>query len=239
MVASFLKSILKGTAWSELSTFISPAFFSVVPTLEMMREAGNLAKSGFNKTQIETTNSEAHKLVIASLSQDEMQNKQILALGYYFAQIMHLNHAIVDLRSDAFKLNDGSEQKEITWSPAPLIVHWDSEFLSGIRDLYKGFYLEDAKLFSDSLKTLKLSPAEPELRRHFGEGDQSNVRFSLIDFQKSFQNVFLACQKNKLSLHPQFFGLGAMLVSLYENLERAETGLNVRDVFIRVSQVKL
>ncbi len=150
------------------------------------------------------------------------------ALSLFFAQILHRDVWVLDFRSDSFN-GDGGKW---TWAPRPFYFGFSSEFLKGIRCLYRGFYLGDDALFTEALESLQLSEAGESLRKHFGQGDQTSVSFSLKVFQNTFAEVFDACARAKIKLHPEFFVLGIALLSLYENLENSGERFDVRRCFL-------
>jgi hypothetical protein len=114
-------------------------------------------------------------------------------------------------------------------------VAFDAAFHAGLRDLYFGFYLDDAARFSSAARALGLRGAEAALRAQFGSGDQTAVRFSLPDFQRRFQSVFDACKASGEKLHPGFIGLGVGLATLYSHLEQTGGSHDVRSAFLRAA----
>jgi hypothetical protein len=153
------------------------------------------------------------------------QGRAVLEL--YFRQIFDQPVAVLDLRTAAFDFSSG----KVRWNPKPLFFEWSPEFISGVRDMYAGFYMNDQARYMEGLRALDLAHADDIFKRHFGEGDQSRVEFSLAHFKKSFQAIFESCKKHKTRLHPDFFALGAYLLCLYENLESLNVPLDVRSAF--------
>ena len=123
----------------------------------------------------------------------------------------------------------------LVWAPRPAFITFDPTFHMGVRDLYFGFYRDDPARFSAGTRALGLAAAEAALRAQFGEGDQTQVRFSLPEFQRRFQAVFDACKTHGAQLHPGFIGLGVGLATLYSHLETSGEAHDVRAAFETVA----
>jgi len=107
------------------------------------------------------------------------------------------------------------------------------EFLTGLRNLYAGFYLEDAPRFESGLSQLGLQDSSDALLRHLGSADQRSVRFETSAFHSSFHDTFLACRDRGVALHRNFLALGIYLVCLYGVLESLDLEFDVRRAFER------
>lgn len=229
-------SLLKGSEWSEYLTYISPSFFDVVPPLGVLQEATKLARSVKSDPR-ETQSSAQETWACISRIAGDLPDRDpgTLALAIYFFQLLYRKSSQVDLRSRSFTLGNQkvspAEQLQVTWTPALITSHWNTDFLSSLRLLYQGFYRDDHPTFEKALNQLGLSPAKDVLWQHFGTGDQSEVTFRLSEFRESFHKVFLVCKEHKLKLHPQFLNLGVILVCLYEHLESRNRTFNVRQIF--------
>ena len=228
MIQTLFKS-LRGTDWELLTGFVSPAFFDVVPTIGMARVFGKLVKDYANPAEFEKTLKKVRKalprLPAAGCADPKARGRAVLEL--YFRQIFDFEAAVLDLRASAFEFKGG----KVTWNPKPIYYEWDGQFLAAIRQMYAGFYRADEGEFLAGLSALDLGHAQDAFKAHFGNGDQSAVRFSLAAFKKSFQAIFESCKKNKTRLHPDFFALGAYLLCLYEHLEALDVPLDVRGAF--------
>ena len=245
----FLLKTLKGTDWELLTSFVSPVFFDIVPTLGIAKVFSSIVKDFANAKEFERVrlgaeetlakigpplqslrivSSLAHKPNLAELSVAERQEFGAMVLKIYFAQIFSGNKSILDLRSTAF--SSCSE-----WAPKPVYFKWNESFRAGLCDLYRGFYTNDDLLLDAGLTKLNLMHAKSVISGHFGEGEQTSVRFSLKHFQKSLHDVFESCKKNRASLHPDFFALGAYLLCLYENLESLNCAFDVRGAFLEAT----
>jgi predicted unusual protein kinase regulating ubiquinone biosynthesis (AarF/ABC1/UbiB family) len=122
------------------------------------------------------------------------------------------------------------------WRPKALYFQVGTEFVKNVRDLYRGFYLGEDRVFDEALERMGLLGARMSLRKHFGEGDQSAVSFRLKVFQNTFTEVFEVCAKEKIRLDRDFLVLGLMLLTLYENLESLDQSLDVRRSFMNASE---
>ncbi len=246
---SFLLKNLKGTDWELLTAFVSPVFFDVVPTIGMAKTFATIVKDSVNTNEFsrvrETakgTLSKIHPKQTLTIEERftgkveprpttllERQEFGELVLKIYFGQIFSPHKSILDLRSSAF---NGQQQ----WAPKPVYFQWSDDFKSGLQDLYVGFYTINEPRLTAGLKKLNLSHARSVIERHFGEGEQDCVRFSMEHFKKSLHAVFVSCKENKAKLHPDFFALGAYLLCLYENLESLDCPLDVRRAFTEIAQ---
>lgn len=153
-------------------------------------------------------------------------------LRVYFAQLAHLDATILDLRLARFcAAPAGDSGPVLRWTPTPLSVTWDPDFIDGVRGLYTGFYRDDTALFERSAQALGLSVATDLFRQQFGAGDQTAVRFELDRFKQSFHEIFVRCQEHGATFHPNFVALGIYLGGLYEHLDALGVPLDVRRAF--------
>jgi hypothetical protein len=223
----FLLQLLRNSDYASLAKILSPKLFSVVSPTSIVAVAKTLQASRSQNTtwdQIQKSHSQ-HLNARPALSP---QDQGHWVLEIFFDQVMNQDHWILDLRSDAF-IPDARGQ--IQWKPAQMFAKPDADFLKNVRELYRGFYLDLPDTFDQAVDHLGLSPARDTLRRHFGVGDQSQVRFNLSTFQKTFTEVLGICQKNGIELDRDFLILGLMLIGMYQNLEQLGCELNVRKVF--------
>ncbi len=228
MIQTLLKS-LRGTDWEILTGFVSPAFFDVVPTIGMARAFRRIIYDYVNCSEFEKSLRKAKKSLfeIPSCLHKDSAGRGRVVLELYFRQIFKFDSAVLDLRSSAFEFR----ADKVEWKPKPLFYHWDTEFIVAVRKMYRGFYRNDVSEYTAGLEALDLGHAHDAFKSHFGLGDQSSVRFTLLEFKKSFQSIFESCKKNKTRLHPDFFALGVYLLCLYENLESLDVPLDVRGAF--------
>jgi len=228
LIQTLFKS-LRGTDWELLTGFVSPAFFDVVPTIGMARAFGRIVKDYANPGEFEKALKKARKAVpkipAGTGNDPAVQGRVVLEL--YFRQIFDFDSAVMDLRSSAFEFKGD----KVLWKPKPLFYAWDQEFVVAMRKMYRGFYRNDEAEYTSGLEALDLSHAKDIFKAHFGEGDQSSMKFTLAAFKKSFQSIFESCKRNKTRLHPDFFALGAYLLCLYEHLESLDVPLDVRGAF--------
>ena len=161
-----------------------------------------------------------------------MRGAQVLRL--YFAQLLASGPILLDLRaetfspkSDCLRPSGVGEMARLQWSPKRLCFCLDEGFRSAVVAVYRGHYAGDAAEFRAGLADLSLSHAEDLFRQHFGM-DTSAVRFSLVEFHKSFQHIFASCVEAKAKLHPHFVVLGIYLALLYEHLEKLGGSFDVR-----------
>lgn len=225
-----------------LKDFVSPSFFDVVPARVLWSEGRRLVASrrdsaGFSQVveqlqavvtgpPVEVEIVEPKALAKLSGAQaPKLQGETVLRL--YFAQLFGLDRAALDLRAANFRWAG----EHLQWAPPPLSVHWDKDFILGIRDLYSGFYRDDDPLFQDAARRLNLTPAVDLFVEHFGTGDQRSVTFEQDAFKDSFHSVFVRCRDAGQALAPGFISLGVMLGALYEHLSTLGVPLDVRGAF--------
>jgi hypothetical protein len=244
-----LASLVKGSDWSQLTEYLSPVFFQIVPPLKMAQKikslcGGYLAPSRFREiverlnlalersplpVRIVTSQPPSDLTMPPSDTTGSGLTPGDVLLRLYFWQIFHLDEAILDLRAKAFP----TARQIRDWQPSPLFTSWDRGFLAAVRNLYQGFYVGPMALMDEALIVLGLYPAKDILLKHFG-ADQEHVTFTLSDFRSTFHEVFVACKHAKTTMHPDFLALGGMLACLYEHLEGLGGGYNVRHAFAEV-----
>lgn len=221
---------LRHAELSGLTEFISPSTFKVFPVSDLVSIA----------TQV-TRNSKLTQSPIKQLFKiEDSNNPTLLAkekgeaiLFCYFYQILHSEIWHLDFRTSSWstELDKATNRHQLKWHPRQLIYKPKPEFLIAIRSLYKSFYESSPQKFCAALKTMGLVPLSDSLYAHFGEGDQTAVKFSLKQFQKSFESIFIECKRQKLSLGQDFIALGVMLLCLYETLETLDASYNVKQAF--------
>lgn len=225
MVFSYLFTHLD---FAGLSKLISPEFFKVISPSVLLKIASQLKKNYSNLPVWESLK----KNTLSSIEKKQLKPSHSpgqFALQLFFFQILTQDTWILDFRAESFLSN----QKGVTsWDPKPLYYKVSPEFLQGIRELYRGFYCEDDVLFEHALTHLGLMGAKDCLKNHFGQGDQTQVEFKLKKFQTTFTEVFSVCKREGLELQPEFFVLGLMLLTLYQNLESEGELQNARKCFI-------
>lgn len=232
--------LLKNADWKPFLDLLSPRFFDVVPMSTVLSQARTLGGNYFDTAAFAA----ARQARAATLAGAGLPVKLVdtlpgpaapvnaaEVLRLYFHQVLEGGTVLLDLRAECFTpSSDG-----LVWAPRPAFVAFDPTFHTGVRDLYYGFYRDDPARFSAGTRALGLAAAEAALRAQFGEGDQTQVRFSLPEFQRRFQAVFDACKTHGAQLHPGFIGLGVGLATLYSHLERSGEAHDVRAAFDAVA----
>ncbi len=242
---------VKGTEWSQFLDYVSPSFFEVVPLTGLLAQgreiAANAAGRSVGAVRDEVRGHIEKRAVAVQLlapdelppgaecgvAEGELDEEAARALGQralevYFAQIFASDVSIVDLRSSRWASGDGTAA---FWAPRPMWVRWESDFLAGMRDLYRGFYRDDDAAFARGVAQLDLGEAGDVLRKHFGAGDQRAVRFHTEVFQSTFHEAFLRCRDAGVKLHRNFLVLGLYLACLYDLLETLGLEFDVRAAY--------
>jgi hypothetical protein len=245
-----LHRLLKQSDWSFLLDFVSPAFFKIIPPLELVGQATALAKRTQNHILYSTLVenfclSERVSILSSGMKQDEGRQPftqlndlsseercelSALIVDLYFAQLYAGQHMLLDLRLSRFNCSQGSW----IWSPAPLIGEFDPKFLAAMCHLYEGFYFEKHETMTHALGDLGLEWAFDTFIHHFGEGDQTRVEFKISHFVQTFHDIFMSAKEKKKSLKGDFVQLGVALGLMYETLEKLDEPVNVRASFHRI-----
>lgn len=249
-----LGKLLSGGEFGQWASFVTPAFFNVMPTKPLWQRfkglvAGTRDPRLFARVVRERQAllarspiavvlegpGERHAPDLSTASAEagmapEARASRVVAL--YFHQILHGGTTLLDLRHQAF-----SAQHPLTWHPASWLAEWDLGFIEALRQIYVGFYHEDQSGFRAGLAALNLTHSEDVFRQHFG-GGQRAVRFEVKQFVATFHQVFLRCRDAHTSLHPDFLLLGLYLASLYDHVERLGVAVDVGAAFEHASALE-
>ena len=249
--------ILGSGQLGKLASFVSPAFFDVMPARALWSRGKTLLSDTRNTNKIRELVSERAQTLSTRMpalrlnmplhvdtphasasgrdrAVDAWRASQVAEL--YFRQLFldaeggKAAPTLLDLRATSFT-TDG---KVLVWSPAPWIAEWSPDFIGPLRDIYRGFYQHDDTLFRHGLTQLKLAHSEDLFREQFGAG-QDSVEFHVRSFIDVFQRVFERCKKHKTNLHPDFLPLGIYLAALYDHLQELGIAVNVADAFARAT----
>lgn len=231
--------LLRGTEWAKATDYLSPAFFQVVPTLAMGKKIATLAASYADRrafAQVCAEGIEARQALgleldlsthPASVDAPLTADKEVVVLKLFFLQLLFADTVLLDLRRAAFSIDDS---ERLIWTPKPLFATLDPAFASAVRSLYRGFYAGHWEEFDRALSELGLIDSRDLFLEHFG-ASQSEMRFELPAFRKTFHEVFVRCKTHRTRLHPDFLAFGAALFCLYEHLERGGRQFDVRSAF--------
>lgn len=235
-VRSVFRLAVKGTSWSHLMDYLSPAFFDVMPARELMTQARELMSnrsdaSRFSETRarvgdalsaqgIEVHFADKHestgKTGLSSLDEGRAREIGHRILEIYFGQLFQSERAILDLRAQSLAL---SEPGRLHWHPSALYIEWEPRFLEAVRDLYVGFYLDDEGRFDRALLALDMGDSADVLISLLGRDDPRNARFESAAFRANFHEMFVSYRDRGTALHRNFLALGVYLICLYDALE--------------------
>ncbi len=245
LLPKFLKDVLqhiptlalKSVNWSEVLRELGPMIMRLgQPDLDP-KHAQTILK--LNIPNLQLINKINDEQTIAHLSQTELRQRGEIILGLYFSQLKNPSGLNLDLRAKHFKLFD----QQLHWAPNNTWYQLSDEFRLALIQIYKGFYFKQEHEFNMGLEVIGLSKhltpnKKSELQalfyKHFGPGEQENVKFDLVQFQNSFYELFHFFVENKVELHKDFIFVGAYLVTLYMHLQDLDIELNVRKVFLDV-----
>ncbi|MGB5348834.1 MAG: hypothetical protein WBN10_04500 [Polyangiales bacterium] len=249
-VRDVIRRAAKGSSWSHFMDYASPALFEVMPLRALLAQGKEFVSNGSDArryakvresiasslhargldVELGTQDDNAKGLSPLGLSEPFRRETGHRILEIYFTQIFAGLDTILDLRPDSFSTTEGST---LHWRPKAFYVQWQPEFVTGLRDLYAGFYLDDEPRFESGLLQLGLQDSGDALLSHLGSGDQRSVRFETSAFHTSFHDTFLACRDRGVALHRNFLALGIYLVCLYDVLESLDLEFDVRGAFER------
>lgn len=242
-----LLRLIRATGFKRFLGFVSPAFFDVVSPIGMLGRARGLYTS-YRDHQGFTESVHRRQRALAAVGDDiqvvlagpeagrpppptpssEADRKRLgeAVLRVYFHQLLTDAPTLLDLSGARFRA-----EEPVAWWAGPGHVVWSASFQAAIRRLYAGFYLDDETEMNGGLEALGLASAAALFRRHFGDGDQTAVMFSVEHFVSSFHEVFMHCKERGIRLHSDFLPLGIYLATLYEHLEGLKVPLDVRSAF--------
>jgi hypothetical protein len=249
-----LGKLLSGGEFGQWASFVTPAFFDVMPTKALWQRGKELVRGTRDRELYARAVRERQALLArSSLSvtlagpeagprpaasdanaaspaiSAEARAARVVAL--YFHQILHGDTTLLDLRQASF-----SEQHPFVWRPSPWLARWEPAFSAALRQIYVGFYRDDPAEFRAGLRALNLQHSEDVFRQHFG-GGQRAVRFEVKHFVSTFHQVFLRCRDAHSRLHPDFLLLGLYLATLYDHLERLDVSVDVGAAFEHAAQL--
>lgn len=237
-----------------LLDYISPSAFEVIDWQAALKKSGSLTKELIFETSLERLKEQFSKYLplgaafgsdgtsgdqgacqrewsasqpdrqISSKSIVQRQGQRVLEI--YFLQLFCCKEVFLDLRKERF-LTD--QKGVVDWNPNGLWYKFSDVFLSGIKDIYAGFYTNSEEslqsglyrlgLFSDHMSTDTRAQLRELLDRHFGQGKSAPMKFEVSHFMSSFDSLFLFLKKHKLKLSEDFLFLGIYILTLYMHLE--------------------
>jgi hypothetical protein len=208
---------------------------------ERAREAARLQESldaaGLGSRLVVASAPGGH-LVAAALGERERRliGERVLALYFH---LLHWDGPLfLDLRPR--HLSWDAETEQLSFYPSPLWCRPGAEFMHRLRSLYRGFYGDDDAALSSGLALYRWDCEPSEgfsrrmevlLRRHFGPGEHSEMRFAIAHFRSTFDAIFAEAAQSRARFHPDLTFLGVELVGLYLTLEGLDVPLNLRAAF--------
>lgn len=240
--------ILGGGQLGKLASFVSPAFFDVMPAKSLWHRSRKLLSATRDREAfrhaVAARSGELQRMLpeIELLSEGKPSERPSVAAGspekrgelvveLYFHQLFHGQTALLDIRGTSFT----AAGDRLLWHPASWLADWSPEFISALRDIYRGFYGRDDTQFRSGLSALSLTHSEDLFRKHFG-GGQERVTFRTVDFVDTFHQVFQRCKQARVALHPDFLPLGIYLAALYDHLEDLAVAVDVAKAFERAAR---
>ncbi|HTU63734.1 MAG TPA: hypothetical protein VMF89_34960 [Polyangiales bacterium] len=240
-----LGKLIKSADLRQLSSFVSPAFFDVLPARKIWSRGRQIMTSKGNEAYREALALRAgslralplavalpgHEAGVSDALGSDARAHATRLVTLYFEQIFSDSPTLLDLRPASAHDLDG----QLRWQPAPWLCKWDAEFLAALRGLYRGFYAPDDALLTRSLVILGIEFAEDLFREHFGANPVAQ-RFVMKDFVSTFHQVFLRCRERRREMHEDFLPLGVYLATLYEHLDSYPIEVNVAACYARATR---
>lgn len=242
-----LGKILGSGQLGKLASFVSPAFFDVMPARALFSRAKQLLAQSRDRTGFQRALEQravalapvmpqlrildataAGQPATGSAADDAWRASQIAEL--YFRQLFSPGPTLLDLRASSFT----REASGLRWRPAAWVAEWSADFIEPLREIYRGFYARDDAQFRRGLAALSLSHSEDLFRAQFG-GDQAQVQFRVPEFIDIFQQVFQRCKAQRTTLHPDFLPLGIYLAALYDHEQELAVPVDVAQAFVRAT----
>ena len=240
-----VRMALRGTSWSHLLDYASPALFDVIPArallsqsrelfsnrsdpkrfADLREDAGRLFRDRGIEVRVMSGTRGDDEMALADLPETDRQEVGRQILRSFFAQIFGSAEALLDLRGEKFAR--GAEGV-LRWRPGALYIRWQPEFLEGLRGLYLGFYLDDDARFDAALRQLNMETSGEAMRNLLGRDDPRNTRFDSEAFHDSFHELFVSYRDSGVALHRNFLPLGVCLMCLYDTLDTLDASLDVR-----------
>jgi hypothetical protein len=232
----------------KLASFVSPAFFDVMPAAALWSRAKQLfarsrdqaafrhavaARSAALRAkmpQLRLTEANARATSSADAPAFDAAARAALVTELFFRQLFEPGPTLLDLRASAFS----SDASGLNWHPATWVADWSADFIEPLRKIYRGFYSRDDEMFRAGLSALALTHSADLFREQFG-GEQAQLRFRTADFVSTFHQVFLRCKQHRTALHPDFLPLGIYLAALYDHLEELNVPVDVTAAFERAT----
>lgn len=236
-----LSNILRNTEWSQLSSFVSPAFFAVLPPRKLYRRARSLllsrdAPAYRGALAARRASLAALPLAIAVSEAPAVDDglgdadaERVVTL--FFHQLFSDGDTLLDLRDRALC----ARSRGLDWTPAPWVAGWDPDFSKALRDVYRGFYTDAPEMFRAGLAGLGIASCEDLFREHFGSDQRAHV-FRTREFVATFHKVFVRCREQGIELHPDFLPLGIYLACLHDALDPRGAEIDVKAAFERATR---
>jgi hypothetical protein len=235
--------ILASGELGKLASFVSPTFFDVMPSRALWAKGKSLLSQSRDREAFRHAVATRSSTLAAQLPEVELKAERVGAASgsapadwraarvaeLYFHQLFHGDVTLLDLRASAFTAVSPSR---LIWHPSTWQTRWAPEFISALRDMYRGFYARDEAAFARGLRALDLEHSADLFRQQFG-GEQRAMRFKTADFVRSFHEVFGRCKRAGTRLHPDFLALGIYLAALYDHLEELAVPVDVAVAFER------
>lgn len=242
---SVFRLAVKGTSWSHLLDYLSPALFDVMPARELITQAREMMSNRSDAAHFADTRTQvgqalgARGIDVHFASRDPSTGESELSklggsqarevgqrvLEIYFGQLFQSDRAVLDLRAKSLVLSD---RDRLHWHPSAIYVLWAPEFLQAIRDLYTGHYLDDQVRFGRALAALGMEGSADVLIDLLSQDDPRDACFESAALHANLHEVFVSYRDRGIALHRNFLPLGVYLICLYDCLEQLGGRYDIR-----------
>lgn len=161
-------------------------------------------------------------------------------LSLYFTQLFSPAGLFLDLRREHFESNEN----QLNWHPTSLWVQFDPKFKAGLLKVYEGFYLEKDQEYYQGLQEIGLlrndfSPEDKRelgdlFKKQFGKGLHEEIKFELDHLRDSIIGMSHFMLDKKVKVSKDFLYLGIYLVTMYSALDKCDSPLPVKDIYLNV-----
>lgn len=169
------------------------------------------------------------------VNHSEQSIKGHLVLGLFFDQILNFNESLLDISSGALRYKRIHTGIPLTWHPGGLHHEWNIGFLTGIRSIYTGIYLDRPRQLKRGLEQLKIEGAEDLFRQFLGT-DRTKMTFHRAHLSSCIKQLISYMKENQIQAYSDFFAFAIYLGCLYNNLQFQIDPLNSEMVFKLVSK---
>jgi len=162
----------------------------------------------------------------------------VAILEIYFRMIRFPIPLYLDLRPGGFGWDPAHSR--LLWKPNRLRLHPSEEFRDRVRNLYRGFFIDDSEATKRGVELYRWESSPSDgfdsrigalLAQHFGDARHSHIRFDTVHFRRTFALIFDEAIRSESRFHPELTFLGTALAGLYVSLKTIAEPLDVAKAY--------